>query len=41
MMTIDGYDDGEERDRVCEIWKEIKENCDKQVSSERLLMSLK
>jgi len=36
MMTIDGYDDEEEKGRECVICKEIRESYDKCVSSERL-----
>jgi len=32
-MLIDGYGDGEERDRMSELWKE---NLEKWVSSEKL-----
>jgi len=34
-MVIDDYDDGEERGRECEIWKEKRENYNKRVSYER------
>jgi len=35
MMVIDDYGEGEERGRVCEKWKEKRENYSKCVSSER------
>jgi len=33
MKVIDGYGDGKERDRGCEMWKEKRENLEKLVSS--------
>jgi len=36
-MTINGYDDGEERDRMCEMWKEKKGKLEKWVSNGRIL----
>lgn len=29
MIVVDGYGDGEERDRRCEMWKEKRENLEK------------